>query len=121
MLYKLLCAAMVIVFLLAAGVQLNDPDPSLWIVLYLSAVALTILHVLRRAPLVVIVILTLVYGAGVAYLSHRFPDTSLQAFKSVGMSSIVEEEVRELWGLVILTGWSLIMLVRQFLKRNTEE
>jgi hypothetical protein len=35
----------------------------------------------------------------------------MQAFASVGMNSIIEEEVRELWGLVICLAWSVVLYV----------
>lgn len=119
--YKLLCALMVILFVFAAVVQLNDPDPLVWIAIYLSAALLTFLHSIKRIPSIIMLLATLCYASGIIYLSYRFPDTSLQAFKSVGMSSIIEEEVRELWGLVITTSWSLVMLIRQWLPAYAEK
>ena len=41
------------------------------------------------------------------------PDTSLDAFSSVGMSGERDELVRELWGLIICAVWTGVLLATQ--------
>jgi hypothetical protein len=111
MIFKLLNGVMTILFVLAILVQSNDPDPVLWMLVYGVAAALCVATLLKFRLRPVLIAFMAVCVTGVIYLSPRFADTSMQAFASVGMNSIIEEEVRELWGLVICLAWSVVLYV----------
>ena len=102
---------MMVLFILATVVQLNDPDPVLWMLVYGAVAALCLAALLRRLIRPLLAAYMAVCAAGVIYLSPRLADTSMQAFSSAGMNSVIEEEVRELWGLVICLTWSAVLYI----------
>jgi len=105
-------------FVLAAAVQYNDPDPWLWIGVYMSVALISAGALLGWNIRMFSGLLCAGLFSGVLFLSPRFLDTSLQAFTSVGMDSIVEEEVRELWGLLIALLWTLTLFFKSIRKRD---
>ncbi len=111
MIFKLLNSVMLLLFTLAVVVQYNDPDPVLWMLIYGVAAALCVATMLKWHARPMLFAYMAICAARVVYLSPRFADTSIQAFASAGMSSITEEEVRELWGLVIFLCWSVVLYV----------
>ena len=111
MAFKLLNSVMTVLFVLALLVQSNDPDPVLWMLVYGVAAALCVATLLKFHIRSVLIAYMTVCAAGIIYLSPRFAATSIQAFASVGMSSSIEEEVRELWGLLICLAWSAVLYV----------
>ena len=111
MIFKVLNGIMIVLFVLALIVQSNDPDPLLWMLVYGVAAALSVAALLKFRLRPVLLSYMAVCASGVIYLSPRFAATSIQAFASVGMSSSIEEEVRELWGLLICLAWSAVLYV----------
>ncbi|XP_021094147.1 transmembrane protein 220 isoform X3 [Heterocephalus glaber] len=98
-------ALMAAFFVLAAVVQVNDPDAELWVVVYMIPAVLTLLVGLN--PLVtgsfiwksvsaIHTLFCLVWAAGLAY------SLLLHAQHNI----VHEEEGRELSGLVIITAWT---------------
>lgn len=118
---KLGGTAMFVLFVLAMAVQLNDPDPVLWIGLYGIAATLSGLAVLGRESWWATAAALCIYLAGVVYLLPSLPDTSLDAFSSVGMSGERDELVRELWGLIICVIWMGVLLVHQWPGREAAD
>lgn len=113
MLFKIVSIFMVAYFLLSIGVQYNDPDSLIWMGLYAAILMATLLTLFKATNGLrwQLVLLILLYGTGVVYLSGSFRDTSLDAFRAVGMSSLTDEKVRELWGLVICLLWAIALLI----------
>jgi hypothetical protein len=111
MIFMLLNSVMAILFVFAVIAQFNDPDPVSWMLVYTVAAALCVATLLKLRIRPVLVAYMVVCATWVIYLSPRFVDTSMQAFTSVGMNSVIEEEVRELWGLVICLAWSVVLYV----------
>lgn len=109
---------MIVLFVFAVIAQSNDPDPLLWMLVYGVAAALCVATLLEFRIRPILVAYMVGCAAWVIYLSPRFADTSMQAFASVGMNSVIEEEVRELWGLVICLAWSVVLYVHT---RNGKE
>ena len=114
---KIASWAMCLLFVLAMAAQLNDPDPVLWVALYGIAAALCAMAALGRESLGFTAAALVLYAAGVVYLLPSLPDTSLDAFSSVGMSGQRDELVRELWGLIICAVWTGVLLVGQWRRR----
>jgi hypothetical protein len=104
-------------FCVFVAVQLNDPDPEVWVLLYAASAVLSLLAGLDRLPVWPIAGMLVVYLGGILWLAPSFVDTSLDAFGSIGMSSEREELVRELWGLVICAVWCGALLWDAWRKR----
>lgn len=106
-----------LLFLVFAFVQINDPDPILWILIYGNMAVLSILAMfkmhfkywqLASAVLYMIYAALLVDGAWQWWQS---PDRSLLFDEIAKMQNIYIEETREFLGLVIC----LVVLLVQFL------
>ncbi|MCH9697076.1 MAG: transmembrane 220 family protein [Gammaproteobacteria bacterium] len=116
MLFKTISYFMMAFFLMSLVVQFNDPDWLFWIMAYGAVLVTTVLKTFKPFPWLqwVLLILVLLYGYGVFQWSDNFAQTSLDAFKSVGMNDSVAENVRELWGLVICLVWTIVMVIHHF-------
>ena len=105
---------MLMVFLLSAAVQVNDPDPLLWISLYLLAACITLLGMVGRLAWWVPVIVTVVTMGWAASLAPRvvgrvdFGDM----FGAWEMRDVGIEESREMYGLVIVAVWMVVLTLR---------
>ena len=98
---------MVVVFLVFAYVQYNDPDPILWMGVYGGAAALTIIF--PRASWARAFVPWLALGASLWGLALLWSGVSVGGLQAViageDMSSPGVEELREAGGLLIITGW----------------
>ena len=105
---------MLVIFLLSAAVQVNDPDPVLWIGLYALAAGATLLSVLGRSRWwipALITCLTIAWAATIApRVLGRVPFGEM--FGAWEMRDIGIEESRELYGLLIVAAWMLVLTVR---------
>jgi hypothetical protein len=99
----LMCA----LFIFSAAVQVNDPDPWVWMPIYLAAAALCVIEIRRRthwmAPLV-LVVLTVIW-AGTIAPRVLGKVGFLEMFSAWEMKNIGIEEEREMYGLLIVAGW----------------
>jgi hypothetical protein len=109
---KLASGVMLIAFGMSMVVQLNDPDPIRWVVLYGIAAALSGLALAGRLYFWPTAVACLVYLGGIALLWDAAPDTTPAAFVSIAMKDVVQERVRELWGLVLCLSWCSVLLWR---------
>lgn len=91
--------------LICAYIQINDPDPYLWIVIYFQLVILAILHIQNRKPVWYAALITVIFAIGFL----MFVPDLIQWIKD-GMPSVVEsmkaessyiELVREGGGMLI--------------------
>lgn len=96
-----------VLFLLFVIVQFNDPDPLLWIIVYGSMVAISVLSIYNRYPTRIMVImaagflvLTILYFDGFLDWFHS-PDRSLLFDDLAKMQFQYIEEAREFLGLLI--------------------
>jgi hypothetical protein len=103
---KLVAACFTLLFLFACYVQLNDPDPLTWIGLYGVAVVISATVVMGRPSLRLSAVAAGIYLVAVILWIEALPATSLDVFQHVDMSTIEEEEVRELWGMILCLAWS---------------
>lgn len=93
-------------FLLAALVQLNDPDPGVWIVAYLIAAGTAGLAMFGRTSQPMSGLLAAVYAvAAWASFPHVSSEASL-GLSGFGMASLGVEEMRESLGLGICAVWT---------------
>ena len=98
---------MVVLFGVAAAVQYNDPDPFLWMAVYVAGAALSVL--IPRVPgvrrfVVWLAPLVLLWAASLAWsgLAAGGMDGVLAGR---GMESPGVEELREAGGLLIVSAW----------------
>ncbi len=100
----------IILFILFAAVQYNDPDPYIWMPIYLFTALLCFLALKRKFNPVLYVIGILVYSVYAAYLFFQ-EDGVLSWIQLHHSESIVEsmkatkpwiEDTREFFGLLIL-------------------
>lgn len=113
MLFKSFSYLMALFFIMSIAVQFNDPDGSVWMLVYGAILITTLFTIFKRSDKIrwVLYLLLLVYGVGVFQWSGSFEHTSLDAFMAVGMKNIEQEEVRELWGLVICFIWAIVLTI----------
>jgi hypothetical protein len=115
---KVLNFILAALFLLFAFVQVNDPDPLLWILIYGSMAVLAVLAMFKIYPRTVIIILlivlfgySLVYVPGVREWLNQEDKSEL--FDNVAkMNHLYIEEAREFLGLWVC----IIVLIFYFIK-----
>jgi hypothetical protein len=112
--FRVLNWGMAGLFAVAALLQYNDPDPLRWMAIYTAASIVTAYAAWHRtvpmaAPIVVAAV-ALIWGIewstdvpGLATYAHMF-----DAWE---MKNVAVEEARETGGLMIVTGWMLVLAI----------
>jgi hypothetical protein len=104
---KIFSSILALMFFSFAFVQLNDPDPVLWIIIYLSMAAICILAIFNKYYKIVMVILAvgyLIYGIILfpGLLEWLQTENKSLLFDDIAkMQHLYIEESREFLGLVI--------------------
>ncbi len=111
---------MALYFLMSIGVQYNDPDGTVWMFVYGAILIITLFNIFNRSHKIrwVLYPMLIAYGAGVFQWADSFEHTSLDAFMAVGMKNVIQEEVRELWGLVICFIWTIVLIINSFMNKE---
>jgi hypothetical protein len=105
--WKTANALMCVLFIFSAIVQFNDPDPWVWIPVYLAAAAMCIWELLGRTRWYVpigLVVLTVIW-AGTIAPRVLGKVGFLEMFSAWEMKNIGIEEEREMYGLLIVAVW----------------
>ena len=114
-------AVMAVLFCLAAGLQLNDPDPIRWLSIYGSACVLAGMAASDvRVPIGLICSVGLValgWGIAVELDIDRFVEFR-ELFQSWQMKDAPVELAREAGGLFIVAAWAAALAVHSWLLRN---
>lgn len=119
MIFRLASGLMAALFAFGAVVQWNDPDPVRWIAAYTAVCGLSVAAAMGRFVPVATAATLGVLLLWIAIWSPAFSHTSLSAMQSLGMSGLEEEEeVREVWGLVLLSGWTVVLLWKSLFGRR---
>ena len=84
-----------VLFLTAAAVQYNDPDPHIWIPVYLIPALVSLAAVSGKLHWIIPIAVS-----GLAYVG--FAVLALQVF---GQRPLFSEEAREMWGLLVTALW----------------
>ena len=112
-------AIMLLLFVFAALVQFNDPDPSRWIAIYAAAALVCGIEVTRRTKPMLAALVALVAFAWAATIAPRvigkvrFADM----FAEFEMQNIGIEESREMYGLVLIGLWMVAVLIAAWRRR----
>ena len=83
------------VFSLAAALQYNDPDPLIWVLIYLVAATICVLAFADRVPAIVPLMVSSLYFVGCAFLATRV----------IGQQPWFDEMGREMFGLLMAGLW----------------
>jgi hypothetical protein len=105
-------ATLATLFVYAAAVNLNDPDPLRWVAMYLGTAITSLAAFSKRLPAAVPIALAavaLTWAAVVAWagIGESHP---MKGFPQVG--PLREEVVREGLGLLLVGGWMVVIAVR---------
>jgi hypothetical protein len=106
-------AVMGLVFLLAAAVQYNDPDPVPWMLVYGAAMFACVLALLRREHRHVAGLTGAVALVWALILLPRVAGQVApgEMFREAGMATLEIEEAREALGLLIVVLWMVVLYV----------
>jgi hypothetical protein len=104
-------------FIYAAALQYNDPDPVRWAAIYLSAAGACCLYITGRLSWFVagiIALIALVWAGALA--PDVWGQISLgQMFETWKMNNPLVEEAREMCGLLIVAGWMVVLSLTNLL------
>lgn len=101
---------MLLMFLFSAAVQFNDPDPIRWIGIYCAAAVMCGLEIRGRAPAwaaAAVAVIALVWAGSLYYRAHGVPISAL--FAEWEMRDVRIEEAREMYGLMIVGFWMIVI------------
>ena len=109
-------AVFLIIYLLSAAVQYNDPDALPWALIYLSASAMCVLEAGNKQanwlPPTLLVISLVWIGF---LLPSIIGQVSLeQIFESITMKTKTVEEAREIGGLLLIVFWAGALALKVF-------
>ena len=121
MVFRIMSAVIAVFFAFAAAVQYNDPDPSIWMLLYgvasvLSAGGVVCGSVPMRAAVtmsIVALVMALIIGSRV-YGKAAFPEI----FQGWEMKSPTSEALREASGLLIVSIWMVVLSMQAWWDRR---
>ena len=111
-LWTLANAIMLLMFVFSAAVQYNDPDPLAWMCIYGAAAVACGMEIRRQAPLWLpasVAIIALGWAASLYSRARDVPIASL--FAEWEMRDINVEEAREMYGLLIIAVWMIVIAV----------
>jgi Transmembrane family 220, helix len=118
---RILNFILALMFLAFAFVQINDPDPVLWILIYGAMATFSIMAIFKYYPLkfmIAVLVLYLVYGAYTliyhpGILEWLQSENKSDIFDDVKkMENLYIEESREFLGLIICIGVLIFYFVR---------
>ncbi len=104
-----------VVYVLSAMVQYNDPDPALWTAIYLAAAGMCCLEFRRQPPRWLppaLLVIALVW-AGTLLPGIASQVTLREIWDSVAMKTQAVEEAREIGGLTLVALWAGVLCWRQ--------
>lgn len=115
--FKAINIVMVVLFLVSAGLQYNDPDPGRWMAIYAAAAIVSLAEgKLGKGSLVAPLAVTLVALAWAGVIAHGMVEnvTIPELFKRMDVHQPQIEEGREIGGLLIVASWMLTLAIRSF-------
>lgn len=103
-----------LMFLMSVAVQYNDPDPLLWMAIYGAAAVACALSLARRLPRWLPIVIALVAILWSLRIAPRVLGTVpfLDMFAAWEMKDTGIEESREMYGLLLIATWMLVLAWR---------
>ncbi len=123
---KIINFILALIFLLFAFVQINDPDPILWILIYGNMAVLSVLAMFKMRFvywLLATIVLYSIYAALLVTSTWQWlqsPDRSLLFDDIAKMQNLYIEETRECLGLIICIAAALFHLLSNRKKAITQ-
>jgi len=120
MIFSIFNAMFLVAFVLSAMVQYNDPDPLAWIVIYLCAAAMCVLLIRKQyftwlPPMLLLASLSWV----LVLLPSIVGQVSVaEVVESITMKTREVEEAREVGGLLLVSLWASIVMIRRYNSRS---
>ncbi len=112
--WRIANGVMLLTFAVGVVVQFNDPDPSAWVAMYALAAAACLFALLGRStwtfPTAVAVVAVLWAVTLAPAVLGRVP--FLDMFGAWEMEDLGIEESREMYGLLIIAAWMVVLAVR---------
>jgi len=105
-------------FVLAAALQLNDPDPVSWSLAYLLAAVLSLGTALGRSWTLANLAAAILFGAWFSFLAPSLIEAESAAFRSFEMTEARHEAPREAVGLALAACWCGTMFWHSRRKRR---
>lgn len=117
--FRIFNGFMAILFVFAAILQYNDPDPLRWMAIYLSAAGVFVLYIVDRLrwPIPLIIGLIALTWAGTLAWRVWGRVSISELFAAWEMANPVVEEAREMSGLLIVA-FSMALLVVAVLRQR---
>ena len=105
-----------LMFAFSVVVQLNDPDPLPWMLVYGAAALACLLSLLGKLPWQLAVVTGIIALAWAASIAPRVIGQVpfMDMFAEFEMKDIGVEESREMYGLILIGGWMSILGHRAF-------
>ncbi|MEX1184121.1 MAG: transmembrane 220 family protein [Gemmatimonadota bacterium] len=112
--WKVVNTVVLIMFVFSAIVQLNDPDPLIWVALYVAAAGACLLELVGRDRWWFPTLLFVLCVAWAATLAPRVVGQVpfMSMFGAFEMKSQGIEESREMYGLLIVGAWMAVLALR---------
>ena len=118
--FRLLNGAMALLFLFGAAVQYNDPDPLQWMAIYVAAAVACTLAAsghLRWWFAALVALVAFVWAATLA--PRAFPNVGIaEMFGAWEMANTRIEEGREMYGLLLIAIYMIVLALLQLRRRH---
>jgi len=112
--WKVADVVFLLLFLMSVAVQVNDPDPARWMLMYGAAAVACALSLARRLPRwlpMAIAAVAVLWGLTILpRVLGKVP--FLDMFAAWEMKDIGIEESREAYGLLLVATWMLVLVWR---------
>ena len=112
--WRIANAVMLLAFGLGFAVQFNDPDPLAWAAIYALAAGACLFALLGRSTWILstaVAVVAIVWSVSLApAVLGRVP--FLDMFDAWEMENVGIEESREMYGLLIIAAWMMVLAVR---------
>ncbi len=116
--FRVACALFAALFLVAAVVQWNDPDPWAWILAYGTGAGVSAWVATGRSAVVPSALLALAAFVGFATIAVGLDALPTEAFSHFTMREAEHEAPREAIGLLLLAAWSAWLALTGWRARN---
>jgi hypothetical protein len=116
-------ALFLLMFTFSTVVQINDPDPWAWILMYGAAAVACLLSLTGRLPWWFAVLVGLVAVAWALTLAPRVIGQVpfLAMFEEFEMKDAGVEESREMYGLAMIAAWMAVLGHRAFWQKRSRQ
>jgi hypothetical protein len=116
-------ALFLLMFTFSVVVQVNDPDPLPWILMYGAAAVACLLALTGRLPWWFAVLTALVALGWALTLAPRVIGNIpfLSMFEEFEMKDVGVEESREMYGLLMIAAWMAVLGHRSFWLRRSRQ